>query len=105
MSGTKSQWTVNYIRCVILLLTAIVITPLTASIAAEPCHEAVKASVPASGCNRAFSLHVLDAVFVDEWQSQAAPPGRRWLALEVRFDNWMPMDLVFGLGYQEASLV
>jgi hypothetical protein len=88
-----------------LLLAPVSAVPFTTLMAAEPCREAIRTSLPASGCNRAFSLHVLDVEFVDEWQSSLLPPGWRWLVLEVRFDNWMPSDLVFGLGYQEALLV
>lgn len=76
-----------------------------ATSAQAPCQQAVADGLPAAGCNRVFSLHVLDIEFVDEWQFSPPPPGRRWLALELRFDNWMPSDLVFGLGYQEALLV
>ena len=111
MSVIRSYWRMGlrgwlglFFAALGLLFAALVIAP-TPLQAAEPCAETLRGGLPASGCNRAFSLHVLEAEFVDEWRSQPAPPGRRWLALDLRFDNWMPMDLVFGLGYQEAVLV
>ncbi|MBA2779934.1 hypothetical protein [Billgrantia kenyensis] len=70
-----------------------------------PCQQAVAEGLPTSGCNRALTLHVTSIDFAEELNGRTPPPGRRWLTLGVRFENWMPSDLVFGLGYQEALLV
>lgn len=88
----------------LLISMAVFVLPSNAS-ADEACLEVINESLPASGCNRVFSVHVLAADFVEQWRSQQPPPGHRWLALTVRFDNWMPSDLVFGLSYLEAVLV
>ncbi|APX92069.1 hypothetical protein BWR19_03450 [Halomonas sp. 1513] len=77
-------------------------TPLAAQ---TPCAEAVREGLPAVGCNRAVTLHVKDMAFSDELNGQAPPPGKRWVTLALRFDSWMPSDLVFGQGYPEPLLV
>ncbi|AMD02309.1 hypothetical protein [Halomonas chromatireducens] len=87
----------------LLVLVGLVATKPAA--AQPPCVEAVQERLPASGCNRAFTLHVKEMAFSDELNGRTPPPGQRWITLEVRFDSWMPSDLVFGLGYPEPLLV
>jgi len=58
-----------------------------------------------SGCNRALSIHVTGARVHDRLNGRAPPAGFRWLTLDTTIENWMPLDLVFDLGYQEAILI
>ena len=60
--------------------------------------------LPASGCNRAISLHVLDASVAQALEGRPLPPGHQWLVLTIRIENWMPSDLIYGLDYQEEVL-
>lgn len=60
--------------------------------------------LPASGCNRAISLHVIDASIAPELEDRELPPDHQWLVLTIRLENWMPSDLIHGLDYQEALL-
>jgi len=60
--------------------------------------------LPASGCNRAISLHVLDASVAPELEGRQLPRGHQWLVLTIRLENWMPSDLIYGLDYQEGVL-
>ncbi|PAU76219.1 hypothetical protein [Halomonas salipaludis] len=87
------------------LLALLGLGAATPAAAQSPCAEVVREGLPALGCNRAFTLHVKDMAFSDELNGQAPPPGQRWATLDVRFDSWMPSDLVFGLGYPEPLLV
>src|SRR5690554_5410924 len=59
----------------------------------------------AEGCNRALYMHISEWAVLDEHAGQPAPPGQRWLALELKVKNRMPADLIFDLGYQEAILI
>ncbi|MGY6631463.1 MAG: hypothetical protein ACXIUL_10695 [Wenzhouxiangella sp.] len=60
---------------------------------------------PLVGCNRALSLHLRDARLTDTHDGQTAEPGQRWLITDIAFENHMPVDLILGLGYQEAALI
>lgn len=89
--------------CVASLLA---LMPVTIEAQIPNCEQQFRASeLPASGCNRAFSLHVLDMQFFTHLDGEAAPPGQQWLTINLRFDNWITADLIFKLGYQEALLV
>ena len=61
--------------------------------------------LPVSGCNRAMSMHVLDATVESALEGRTLPPGHQWLVLTLRIENWMPSDLIFGLDYLEALLI
>lgn len=61
--------------------------------------------IQASACNRAISLHVSGAALYDTYGDHPPPPGHRWLVLDVRMENWMPVDLILAKGYQEALLI
>lgn len=62
-------------------------------------------SLALSDCNRAISLHVTGAQLRETVNGEPPADGEQWLVLDLRFDNWMPADLLFGLGYQEAILI
>ena len=96
--STRSYW--------ILLGTLMLVWPMASGARADTCQQQLSAAgLPASGCNRAFSLHVTDMRFDTSFDGEAAPPGRQWLIMDVRFDNWITADLIYKLGYQEAVLV
>lgn len=83
----------------------LVTVAMNTSAHASDCQDELASRLPGSSCNRAFTLSVTEAEFSTTLAGKPAPPGRRWLTLDVRFENWMPGDLVFALGYQEALLV
>ncbi|MCK8516364.1 hypothetical protein M0534_08500 [Methylonatrum kenyense] len=62
-------------------------------------------SLALSDCNRAISLHVTGARLQDGLDGESPADGDRWLVLDLRFDNWMPADLLFGLNYPEPILI
>lgn len=96
-------------RCRQFLLVAVVLLlmlPVSSEAAENACQQPLRAEgLPASGCNRAFSLHVTGMTFETHLDGEVAPPGRQWLVLDMRFDNWISADLIFKLDYQEALLV
>ncbi|MBD3894793.1 hypothetical protein IEI94_02865 [Halomonas sp. ML-15] len=102
MNQPRTRQALRYMAGLLALTGLGAVTPAAAQ---PPCVEAVQERLPALGCNRAFTLHVKEMAFRDELDGQAPPPGQRWITLEVRFDSWMPSDLVFGLGYPEPLLV
>jgi len=59
----------------------------------------------AEGCNRALHFRVNAAELVEDYQGRAAPPGQRWLVLDLEVENRMPSDLMFDLEYPEAILI
>lgn len=62
-------------------------------------------SLSAEGCNRALHFRVNGAELVDHHGGRAAPPGQRWLVLDLEVENRMPSDLMFDLEYPEAVLI
>lgn len=90
----------------LVIITLLLVLPMKSEAAASTCQQQLSASgLPASGCNRAFSLHVIDMSFESHLDGETAPPGRQWLVMDIRFDNWISADLVFKLDYQESLLV
>lgn len=71
-----------------------------------PCTtQAAASELPLSGCNRAFSIHVLNTSVQEILGDKPAPEGFAWLVLDLRFDNWNSADLIFKLDKPEALLV
>lgn len=58
-----------------------------------------------SACSRAMLITVSAIEVADRIQDQPAPPGHRWLSLDLEFENRMPADLLFDLDYPEQLLV
>lgn len=90
-----------------LLLTATAVAePMTTPLSADrPGDLEEHQSLALSDCNRAISLHVTGARLHDTLDGEPPAEGERWLILDLRFDNWMPADLLFGLGYPEPILI
>lgn len=105
MKVLKTPSAIRFVWMMAIILAALTSESGVKLLAAGTCSEVVRSSLPASGCNRAFSLHVESIDFMDELEGQSPPPGQRWLTLEIRFESWMPSDLLFGLGYPEPLLV
>lgn len=59
----------------------------------------------AEGCNRALHFRVNAAELVNSYGGREAPPGQRWLVLDLEVENRMPSDLMFDLEYAEAILI
>lgn len=59
----------------------------------------------AEGCNRALHFRVSAAELVDRYAGREAPPGQRWLVLDLEVENRMPTDLLFDLDYREEILI
>lgn len=95
-------------RC---LIVAALLAVSTATVAAGPPAPAeleqpgVHAGLELSGCNRAMQFAVTRIEVADQIGEHGAPPGHRWLVLDVAVDNRMPADLMFDLDYAEQLLV
>lgn len=65
----------------------------------------VHAGLELAGCNRAMYFAVTRIEIADRIGEHGAPPGHRWLVLDVEIENRMPADLMFDLDYAEELLV
>jgi len=62
-------------------------------------------ALAAEGCNRAFRFSVSRAELRADHAGHGAPPGQRWLVLDLAVENRMPVDLLYDLDYREDLLV
>ncbi len=67
--------------------------------------EGKSVSLAAEGCNRAFHFSINRAELRAEYAGHGAPPGQRWLVLDLAVESRMPVDLLYDLDYPEDLLV